>query len=348
MRKWTLGLVAMAALVWAPAALAASSPTVAPSATTSISETDGTLHGTVNPNGLATTYQFDWGPTNALGKLAPATAASAGAGTAAVAESTKLEGLSPDTTYYFTLVATNADGSSTTPVETFKTTGNPAPGPTTGAATGVGRYQATLTGAINPNNQITSYFFQYGPTASYGFQTYSQTLPAGVATVPVGLTLPGLAPGFTFHYRLVASHSATSISYGADASFETEPFPRPLTPFHYIVSPRKAAKVPPQFTVSGSVGIPFGTPAALACFGNVEVRFLDGTRRVASSDITVLPDCTYSGVVRVPRSRFAGGWLNVTFQYSGDTYVAPSAQKRIKIVAGKAPAKKKTKKPTKK
>lgn len=339
MRKWTLGLVAVGALVCAPSALAATSPTVAPSATTSISDTDATLHGTVDPNGLVTTYQFDWGPTNALGKVSPTTAASAGAGTTAVAETTKLVDLSPDTTYYFTLVATNSDGSSTTPVETFKTTGNPAPGPTTGAAADVGRYQATLTGAINPNNQATTYFFEYGLTTSYGLQTNAQTLPAGITTVPVSLTLPGLAPGFTFHYRLVADHGSTSVSYGADSSFETIPFPRPLTPFHYNVSPRKSAKVPSQYSFSGTVGIPFGTPAALACFGKVQVRFLDGTRQVASSSVTVLPNCSYSATVRVSRSRFSGGWLNVTFQYKGDTYVAPSALKRIKIVAGKAPAK---------
>jgi hypothetical protein len=339
MRKWTLALVAFGALVSAPQAFAAASPTVAPAATTAIADTGATLHSTVNPNGLATTYQFDWGPTNALGKVAPITPASAGAGTAAVAKATKLTGLSPDTTYYFTLVATNSDGTSTTPVQTFKTTGNPPPGPTTGAATDVGRYQATLTGAINPNNQATNYYFQYGLTASYGLQTSVQTLPAGVTTVPVSLLLPGLAPGFTFHYRLVADHGATSVSYGVDSSFETLPFPRPLTPFHYDVSPRKAAKVPSRFDVAGSVGIPAATPAALACFGKVEVRFLNGTRRLVSSSITVLPNCTYSAVVRFPRSRFSGGWLNVTFQYAGDTYVAPSALKRIKILVG-APAKK--------
>jgi hypothetical protein len=341
MRKWTLGLVAVGALVWAPLALAATSPTVAPSATTSISETAATLHGTVDPNGLATTYQFDWGPTDALGKVSPATAASAGAGTAAVAEATKLAALSPDTTYYFTLVATNSDGTSTTPVETFKTTGNPPPVPTTGAAASVGRYQAMLTGAINPNNQATTYFFEYGLTASYGLQTYAETLPAGTTTVPVSLTLPGLAPGFTFHYRLVASHGSTSVSYGADSTFETEPFPRPVTRFNFDVSPRKTARVPSRFTVSGNIGIPSGTPAALACLGTVQVRFLDGSRQVASDSVTVLPNCTYSAVVNVKRSRFRGGRLGVTFQYGGDNYVAPSTLKRITITAGKAPAKKK-------
>jgi hypothetical protein len=342
MRKWTLGLVAVAVLIAAPQAFAASSPTVAPGATTAISATGATLHGTVNPNGLATTYHFDWGPTEALGKVSPATPAAAGAGNAAVAQATKLAGLSPDSTYYFTLVATNSDGTSTTPVETFKTTGNPAPGATTGAATDVGRFQATLTGAINPNNQATSYYFEYGLTASYGLQTEAQTLAAGVTTVPVSLTLPGLAPGFTFHYRVVANHGSTSVSYGADSSFETEPFPRPATRFNYDVTPRHATRVPSRFLLSGEIGIPSATPAALACFGTVQVRFLDGRRQVASRTVTVLPNCTYSAAVRVARSRFRGGRLNVSFRYSGDNYVAPSTLRHIAITAGRAPAVKKS------
>jgi hypothetical protein len=340
MRKLILGLVAVGALACAPAALAATSPTVAPAATTSISETEATLHGTVNPNGIATTYQFDWGPTTALGKAAPVTAVSAGAGTAAVAEHTTLTDLSPDTTYYYTLVATNGDGSSTTPVETFKTTGNPAPAPITGAASDVGRYQATLTGSINPNDDVTYYYFQYGLTDTYGFTTYTQTVPAGVASVPVTLVLPGIEPGATFHYRLVAYHGSTSVSYGADSTFETVPDPRPVTRFNYDIFPRKAASVPSRFTISGNVGIPAVTPAALACFGTVHVRLLNGTRQVASTSVTILPNCTYSAVMPFSRSRFAGGWLNVSFQYSGDTYVAPSTLRHIKILVGKAPSKK--------
>jgi hypothetical protein len=343
MRKWTLGLVALGALMWAPTALAASSPTVAPSATTSISDTAATLHGTVNPNGLATTYQFDWGPTDALGKVAPEPALSAGAGKTAVGEHAPIGDLSPDTTYYYTLVATNGDGTSTTPVETFKTTGNPPPGPTTGAAAAVGRYQATLTGTINPSNQITYYYFEYGLTAAYGLQTADQTLPAGLATVPVSFLLPGIAPGVTFHYRLVAFHGSTSISYGADSAFETEADPRPVTRFNYDVSPRKDSKVPSSFKITGNIGVPSGTPTALACFGNVEVRFLTQKgHEVAASSVTVLPDCTYSATMKVPSSHFKGGPLTVSFRYGGDNYVAPSTTRDIKILAGKAPAKKKS------
>ena len=170
MRKLTLIAAVAAALIYAPVALAASSPTVSASAPTGIGQTAATLHGTVKANGLATTYQFEYGPTTALGSKSPATAASAGSGTVAVAESARLVGLSPDTTYYFELVASNSAGSSNTPVRSFKTTGNPAPGVTTEPAANVRRYTATLVGTISPNNQATSYYFQYGVTTATGIR----------------------------------------------------------------------------------------------------------------------------------------------------------------------------------
>jgi hypothetical protein len=75
MRKLTLIAAVAAALIYAPAALGASSPTVSASAPTGIGQTAATLHGTVKANGLATTYQFEYGPTTALGSKSPATAA---------------------------------------------------------------------------------------------------------------------------------------------------------------------------------------------------------------------------------------------------------------------------------
>ena len=41
-----------------------------------------------------------------------------------------------------------------------------------------------LQGTINPHNLATTYYFQYGPTATYGSQTAPASLPAG-ATVPL-------------------------------------------------------------------------------------------------------------------------------------------------------------------
>jgi hypothetical protein len=102
-------------------------PTVTTSSATSVTDSSATLNGTVNPNGSATTYQFQYGTTSSYGSVMPATAASAGSGTTAVAEKANLSGLKPSTTYDYRIVTTangvTTDGSN----KTFTTAAAPAP-----------------------------------------------------------------------------------------------------------------------------------------------------------------------------------------------------------------------------
>jgi phosphodiesterase/alkaline phosphatase D-like protein len=67
-----------------------------------------TLNGTVNPNGLSTTYCFQWGTTTAYGKITPFQ--SAGSGTGNVSVSANLTGLTPNTIYHYRLAAANSNG----------------------------------------------------------------------------------------------------------------------------------------------------------------------------------------------------------------------------------------------
>ncbi|MDE3132314.1 MAG: hypothetical protein KGL16_14280 [Acidobacteriota bacterium] len=318
--------VAVAALVCVPVALAASSPTVAATATTGIGQTAATLHGTVNPNGLATTYQFHYGPTSALGSVSPATAASAGSGTTATARSTRISGLSPDTTYYLQLVASNSAGSASTPIESFKTTGNPAPTTTTSPAVGVTRYSATLVGVINPSNQATAYHFDYGLTPAYGFQSASKTIPAGSTPVAISILLPGLAPGTVYHYRLVASHGATSTTYGADVTFQTPPWPRPHTRNAIKVLPGTAARSPFVYRLSGTLTRTAQAPAGYGCHGTVTVRYFQGRRLIATRVVPVgETTCTYRAVTTFRHLKGHGyRKLTVRARYQGDVWDAPA------------------------
>ena len=81
--------------------------------------TSATLSGTVDPNGSDTSYAFEYGTTASFGK----TTASQSAGDASgqVAASTNISGLTPGTTYDFTLVATSAAGTVTGVTQTFET-----------------------------------------------------------------------------------------------------------------------------------------------------------------------------------------------------------------------------------
>ena len=127
------------------------------------------LHGTLNPNGSATTYFFQWGLTTAYG--VDSVARSAGHGTKAVAVSITARALIPGTTYHYRLVATNGAGTTIGGDRAFTTAGNPPPTVATGPASQVGKNAATVTAVVGPNKQATTYYFQYGTSTTYGAQT---------------------------------------------------------------------------------------------------------------------------------------------------------------------------------
>jgi uncharacterized protein YkwD len=74
-----------------------------------IVSTGATLTGSVNPNGLPTSYHFDYGSGLAYGQSTPTE--DAGAGTASTPVTAPLTGLTPGSIVHYRLVATNADGS---------------------------------------------------------------------------------------------------------------------------------------------------------------------------------------------------------------------------------------------
>jgi hypothetical protein len=82
-------------------------PTVHTSAPTSVGSFEATLTGTVDPNGLATEYHFDWGATLSYGQSTPTS--SAGSAEGASAEGATI-GVDPGTQYHYRLVASNAIG----------------------------------------------------------------------------------------------------------------------------------------------------------------------------------------------------------------------------------------------
>jgi hypothetical protein len=79
------------------------------------------LNGTVNANGGATTYHFQFGITTAYGSNVPATDASAGGGTSAIAVTQLVASLPPGVPYHYRLVAHNAGGTSISNDEEFVT-----------------------------------------------------------------------------------------------------------------------------------------------------------------------------------------------------------------------------------
>jgi phosphodiesterase/alkaline phosphatase D-like protein len=234
-----LGVPALAALasvivLAAGTTLAASGPTATTGAASSLTDTQASIAGTVNPQGESASYAFQYGTTTAYGQQTTLT--SAGSGSADVPVSADLSGLTPGTSYHYRVIATNTSG--TTVVgddKTFATTGTappPAPRPavTTGSASVVAG-SATLAGSVNPNGLATSYYFELGTSANYGQQTPPQSAGSGTQPVAVSAALSGLKTNTTYHYRLVALAPGGAVALGSDATFSTAAVPTRLAFF---------------------------------------------------------------------------------------------------------------------
>lgn len=95
-----------------------------------------------------------------------------------------------------------------------------APLATTTAATDVTSTTAVVNGTVEPNGEDTTYVFQYGTTTDYGTTTPVQGPVKGNGARAVSATLSGLAPGTTYHYRVVATNPSGTVN-GADMTFTT-------------------------------------------------------------------------------------------------------------------------------
>ncbi len=88
--------------------------------------------------------------------------------------------------------------------------------------TEVGVSEAKLGALVNPGGIPTVYRFEYGPTGAYGSSTPfpEGSVGEGLESHAVWASANGLAPGSTYHYRVVASNELGT-AYGPDQTFTT-------------------------------------------------------------------------------------------------------------------------------
>jgi hypothetical protein len=97
------------------------------------------------------------------------------------------------------------------------------PAATTGATTAATTSGVTFAGGVDPQGQPTTFFFQYGPTVSYGSSTLRASAGTGTGSVPVTASATAtFLPGETYHYRLIAQ-SKGGTARGADATVTLPP-----------------------------------------------------------------------------------------------------------------------------
>ncbi len=182
-----------------------------------------------------------------------------------------------------------------------------APLVVTGAPTGVGGHEASVTGTLNPDQTtVMTCVFQYGTSTAYGSEAPCSSFRAtGTASESVTAGLTGLEEGVTYHYRLVAANSVDT-SYGADETFTPKsPVSAGGSP-ESTTTPTTSTSTPtPTPTPTGIVTPP--TSAVLACT----------TAQVAL--INVVQKGTHVLITGAARLVFAGKKVSIRFLATGKT-----------------------------
>jgi hypothetical protein len=205
-----LGVALLALLVPSTAVAAPAKPTVTTGGVSNLAQTTVVVNGTVNPNGAATTYFFQYGTTTLYGAQTPGTGA--GGGTKGVKVSAPVAGLAPATKYHYRLVAQNSKGLVKGKDRTFTTKRQPlglilaaTPNPIfAGGSTTLG---GTLTGTGNANRQVTLQSNPFPYT-----QGFVSTGNAQVTNATGSFSFPILSVPITTQYRVLMPARPTVVS----------------------------------------------------------------------------------------------------------------------------------------
>jgi NHL repeat len=207
-------------------------PTASVEAPSPLTAHSATIQGKVNPQGFETAYRFEFSRDEGSSwEKLPSPDQSLGNGTSEIPVSQEVSGLIGGHQYRYKIVATKpfGAGSATTFQETFTT---PASAPQVEAfSSAVTTKSAVLNALINPNNQATTYHFEYGSADCASNPCTSVPVPdagigSGETPVSVAKEIEGLTPGTTYHFRVLATN-ATDTTEGPDTTFTTF---APLTP----------------------------------------------------------------------------------------------------------------------
>ncbi|HEX5762184.1 MAG TPA: hypothetical protein VFY04_03575 [Solirubrobacterales bacterium] len=121
-RKAIILLAAAAALLSAAGPAQAAVPTLGPVSATNIQGVSALLKGSVDPEGLATSYQFEYSTQASFASVVKTASAPAGEGTDPRPARAAISGLAPATTYHYRLRAANASGTALGAPASFTTT----------------------------------------------------------------------------------------------------------------------------------------------------------------------------------------------------------------------------------
>jgi sugar lactone lactonase YvrE len=189
-----------------PLELTSLPPIAATTAATAVAASSATLNGSIDPQGVATTYHFEYGTSTAYGTNVPVPDASAGAGSSRELVSEPITGLQANTTYHYRLTASSANGTSHGEDSVFRT-GAPS---VSGVAPDIGPARGGSSVTISGANFAGASLVKFGATKAKSFSVISEgsihaVSPSGSGTVDVTVTTPAGTTPITaadrFHYE---------------------------------------------------------------------------------------------------------------------------------------------------
>jgi len=217
-----------------------SAPTMTTSAATLVTKTTAKIQGVTTADGGATvTVWFEWGTTTAFGE----TSGTVGGQTSGSTMYMNLDGLTPNTLYYFRIVGSNSAGTAYGATLSFTTLPPDLPTVSTQAATEVGSNTATLRGVLQTDGGANCdvQFQWYITGGSWSTATATGWQTGKMAGDSFSFSLSGLSIGNTYYVRAQAKNSTGT------ASGETQTF---LTKFSAPTNFEAMAKSSSSISVS--------------------------------------------------------------------------------------------------
>jgi hypothetical protein len=214
-----LGIGASAALAAPPTV------TIDPNPTVGITAVKGT--GTIETFDTGAEIYLEY-TTDPLGAWNEVFLETVGPGTGLQTVNYQLTGLTAETEYHVRLDAWTGDYN-LSPEITFTTGTGTGPDATTTAAKHINAESAYLEGTVNPNEESTVYWFEYGAgncatTTCIAVPADKLTAGSGAVDVAASFALGGLSPATTYHFRVLAENASGTNASG-DQTFTTAAAP---------------------------------------------------------------------------------------------------------------------------
>ncbi len=177
------------------------------------------LNASMDPDGIDTTYYFEYGLDEDYNVKTLSQDAGLGTGVEAV-PGIEIKKLQPGVTYHYRAVAVNALGVTHGQDRTF--VAGATPRISSVRSRNLSETSVDLLADINPLGSDTKYHFEYGPRETYGSSTTEGELGPVTTNQLVAAHLEDLEPGVIYHFRIIATN-AVGTTEGEDTTFNFAP-----------------------------------------------------------------------------------------------------------------------------